>query len=1186
MQLGDVLDGKYRLTQALRSGGMGTVYVAERLALGDHVAVKIILPAQNTPIARARFLREAKAAARIRHPNVVQIFDFGEVEPDVPYFVMELLDGPTLDDELDANKRLLPARAIELFRQVCAAVEAGHRRGVLHRDLKPGNVMLPRMDDGREIVKVLDFGLARFTTELDPVQLTSPGALVGTYAYMAPEQVLNEEVGAAADVYALGVMLYEMVTGKPPYSAGSSFALMDKIVAGKFKPAKEIVPSLPDSIDAAIRAALARLPNDRPASPEALSAIVVEAGEAAAALGVADTLSDAIPRASVVTATHDASTLDKQRETHADFGTAAARFGAIETPTDEAPITRAGDWPDMDVFVCRDAELETLKSEYAAAVRGDGRLVVVVGDAGVGKTTLVRAFGSWAIEHGACVLTGRFFDYEGSRPAPFQTFLSMLASRCESVDTNDTSADERLAGLLGGTSTRGEVGVGDENDKWRVFAALSSEFERLATDGVLVLVFDDLQWAGRLHLELLAYLRRSLAGVKTLIVGTARDADVQRHSGSDLASWLRGLGAQRSGAVLAVRPFSADDVRTWLTTVFGRMRIRPIDVQRLEDATGGNPYYLYEVARHLVSSGGILRTQEGWECSELDRIALPETVSNAVRAKLHGLGERLRSVLEAAAVIGDQFRFETLLEATGLGEEELEALVDHALQQQLLGEDGVLRPDDYRFYSMTIRRVLYDELTARRRRRLHERVVRALEAVYADRPERVAGALCYHYHAVGAWAEALRWGLKAAEEAIARADMEAAQTVLARANDAAEGLAADGKPASPEATMRLDLLRGTMLSRLGHPEDAKSVLRRAAETACQLSYGAMHAEALLEYANCYLARGELEAGLRIAEEAARAAGAAGDRSRALAGRIVAGNVLRRLGRTVDAEERFEAILGVLSEKDPPASQSLVYQNLAWIRTQRGRFPEGQELAQRALDLARAAKDPIAQQQAYSTMAFVADESGDRESAVRLHEESLRLSRSLSFRRREGIDLANVGETYYRQGRYDRAMTNFEEALGIFVEIGDRACEGDCRVNLGRVLLTSGNHDGALTMLQNGLSICEATGRREYAAVANHYIGETHLERGAHADAREAFARALAIFTEIEWHDAWRSELGLARVAVAAGDTTAAWKHAQAAVASVERARAALPHTADYGRFAQQVEEVYRLREQLIDPKKC
>ena len=1177
MQIGDVLDGKYRLTRKLRSGGMGTVYIAERVALGDTVAIKIILSGQNTPIARARFLREAKAAARIRHPNVVQIFDFGEISADTPYFVMEHLDGPTLDEELGACGPLEAARALELFLPICAAIEAGHRRGVLHRDLKPGNVMLPRMDDGRQAVKVLDFGLARFTNDSETNQLTSPGALVGTYAYMAPEQVLGEAVTTACDVYSLGVLLYEMVTGKLPFAAASSFALMDKIVAGRYTPPEQIAEDLPLAIAEAIRSALVHDPERRPASAEALAALlggtVIPKQIAPEPDGTLLPVADA-PEVS------QRSTGETSRRTQVGL---AESHGTLDTPQGEAARTRSGEWPAMDGFVGRDAELETLKSEYGAAARADARLVVIVGDSGVGKSLLVRAFGAWARDRGACVMTGRFFGYEGSRPAPFQAFLTMLASRCDSRDgTSDPAADERLANLLGGTTTRGEGGgIGDENDKWRAFAAISAEFERMGADGPLVLVFEDLQWAGRLHLELIAYLKRTVAGGKTLIIGTARDADVQSHSGSDLSTWLLGLGSLRSCTVLSVKPFTSDDIRKWLTTVFDRIRIRPSDVRRLEAATGGNPYYLYEVARHLVSSGGIVRGLDGWECTELDQVALPETIANAVRAKLHGLGERMRGVAETAAVVGDHFRFETLREATGIGDEELEELVDMALRQQVFSEEGVTRPNDYRFYSSTIRRVLYDDLTTRRRMRLHANVVRALETVYGDQLDRVAGALCYHNHAIRKWKEALRWGLRAAEAAIARADVEAAQTVLARANDAAEGLSARAVPPSPEDAMRLDLLAGIVQLRIGHPQEAKPLLERAAETAKGLGAAAVQSDALLEFANCFLARGEIEEGVARAEEAARVAGAGGDRTRVLAARITAGNALRRLGRTTEAEERFEAIFGMISPKDPVALQSLVVQNLAWIRTQRGRFVDGLELAKRALDLARAAKDPVAQQQAFSTLAFVHDETGDRESALRLHAESLRISRALSFRRREGIDLANMGETLFRLERYDRALQHFEEALGIFVEIGDRACEGDCRVNVGRTLLSTGRSTEAFAMLASGLAMCEATGRREYVAVALYYTGEIHLERGEHVDARRAFERSRDIFVELEWHDAWRSEHGLARVAVAAGDFVAARRHINATIESVERARAALPKTADYGQFAREVEDVYRLRERVL-----
>ena len=1188
MKLGDVLDGKYRLVRQIRSGGMGSVYVADRIALGDTVAIKIILPEQNTETTRARFLREAQAAARIRHPNVVQIFDFGSSDAERPYIVMEYLDGPTLDDELQRHHRFASPRAITLFRSVCAAVEAGHRRGILHRDLKPGNVMLPRMDDGTEVVKVLDFGLARFTGETESMQLTSPGALLGTYAYMSPEQVLSERLGPPSDVFSLGTLLYEMVTGRLPFHAPSSYTLMDRIVSCKYTAPETIIPDVHPSISKAIAAALVRDPEARPASPESLMAIVDEVASAPSTVP-RENSGDAAPFAAAVapprdrapaTIMVDATTADDRHQTIAGVG-----------PPSNSPISgarrhpprpsRTSDRPDLSCFVGRDVQLEAIRAEYDADTPGESRVVVLVGEPGIGKSTVARAFGDRVRDEGALVLSARFFDYEGTRQAPFEPILDMLASPRNSVDRRSTlSAEERIAAILGSTTARAEGGIPDESEKWRAFAAIAEELARLAEGRRLVLVFDDLQWAGRLHLELIGYLKRTLADRRIFILGTARDAETQRHSGSDLATWLLGQGALRSCAVVPVTSFTGESVRAWMTAVFGRIRIRALDVQRLTEATGGNPYYLSEIVRQLVGAGTIRRGADSWECAGLDRVFLPETISNAVRAKLLTLDEGIRPILETAAVIGDQFRFDTLRAATGLEDETLEAVIDIGLRQQVISEDGVSRPDDYRFFTKIIRRVLYDDLTARQRRKLHERVVGALERVHAGHLDRIAGALCYHYHAVGRWAETLRWGLDAGEAAMLRSDIDAAEKSLLHAKEAIENLRSDNASVDASAAMRIDLLRGTMLARLGRPEEAKALLHSAVDAAARSKARAVHADALLEYAQCFLARGDLEKGMAIAEESAVVAGAAGDRARAIAARIIAGNVLRRLGRTTEAEERFEAILGMLSDRDPLSLQSLAYQNMAWIRASRGAFEEGAEMAGRALDLADGARDPIAQQQAYSTLAMVRDKLGDYEASLRLQENSLRLSRALSMRRREGIDLANMGEALYFLERFEEALAYFEDGLAIFIEIGDRACEGDCRVNVGRAMLACQRDDEALAMLDRGRSICEETGRREYSALGLYYTAEAYLRKKEYSAASRAFERSQKIYVELELHDSWRPELGLARVALASGDRETARKHLDAAASSVERARAALRPSDDSVRFAEEVADVARLRAEL------
>ena len=187
---------------------------------------------------------------------------------------------------------------------------------------------------------------------------------------------------------------------------------------------------------------------------------------------------------------------------------------------------------------------------------------------------------------------------------------------------------------------------------------------------------------------------------------------------------------------------------------------------------------------------------------------------------------------------------------------------------------------------------------------------------------------------------------------------------------------------------------------------------------------------------------------------------------------------------------------------------------------------------------------------------------------------------MCIRDSEGIDLANMGEALYFLERFEEALAYFEDGLAIFIEIGDRACEGDCRVNVGRAMLACQRDDEALAMLDRGRSICEETGRREYSALGLYYTAEAYLRKKEYSAASRAFERSQKIYVELELHDSWRPELGLARVALASGDRETARKHLDAAASSVERARAALRPSDDSVRFAEEVADVARLRAEL------
>jgi serine/threonine protein kinase len=255
-----VLAARYRIERPLGQGGMASVYLAHDEELDRPVALKIL--ADNLvgdATFRDRFEREARLAARLSHPNVVRVFDVGESDGR-PFIVMEYVEGDTLADELGRHGPLPPDRAVELALQICSGLAAAHASGLVHRDVKPRNLLL--RPDG--VLKIADFGIARAA---ESTRLTEIGTILGTAAYLAPEQAQGLEATPAADLYSVGAVLYELLTGRVPYTATSLVELITKQQAGPPAPIAEV----PASLELAVIRCLEPDPSERPASAGALA---------------------------------------------------------------------------------------------------------------------------------------------------------------------------------------------------------------------------------------------------------------------------------------------------------------------------------------------------------------------------------------------------------------------------------------------------------------------------------------------------------------------------------------------------------------------------------------------------------------------------------------------------------------------------------------------------------------------------------------------------------------------------------------------------------------------------------------------------------------------------------------------------------------------------------------------------
>ncbi|MFO0756728.1 MAG: serine/threonine-protein kinase [Byssovorax sp.] len=275
---GDVLGDRYRLIERIAEGGMGAVWRAEGLSLGWDVAIKLLHGELRSPDSAARFAREAKAAVVLEHPSIVRVFDFGETRYGEPYLVMELIRGESLADLMDLRGRFTETAAVQMMLPIADALVAAHGRGIVHRDLKPGNIVMSTQgDDGARLPKLVDFGLAIRTNSAIRDRITLAGEIIGSPGYMAPEQsVSGLEIGAAADIWAFSVVLYEMVTGIGPFARANEHASIAAVLHEEPKPTTDLLPETDGDLWRIIRRGLQKEPKERWASMADMRAELIE----------------------------------------------------------------------------------------------------------------------------------------------------------------------------------------------------------------------------------------------------------------------------------------------------------------------------------------------------------------------------------------------------------------------------------------------------------------------------------------------------------------------------------------------------------------------------------------------------------------------------------------------------------------------------------------------------------------------------------------------------------------------------------------------------------------------------------------------------------------------------------------------------------------------------------------------
>ncbi len=1058
--IGDRL-GPYRIDRELGSGGMGKVYAAvveERapgIATGTRVALKVVhAHLLETPGFFKRFLREAEIGKAVVHENVVRTFDcdavvLGGVQHH--FLVMEYVEGQTLRSLLAELERVPEELCRHIGREVAKGLAAIHAAGVVHRDVKPENVLITK----DHVVKLMDLGVARLHDEA--LRLSRSGAFVGSVHYAAPECFVRggQDVDGRADLHALGLVLYELASGTNPYFADDLPQILSRILHEAPRRLGDVNPQLSPLFEEIVHCLLEKKAEARFADATSLLR-VLEEGESSAWW--------------------------------------KARARAIRAVT-HRPLRRIR-IPRETAVYGREVEIARLRALYGKARAGEGQVVLVEGEAGIGKSRLVDELVG-RLQRDGEDFHFLFGDYPPNGAATASgAFSSAYREQfgedgCAGYLPQSPILVPAFDALLRGESAPSGVEPLTKDSLQTCFVQAT---RTLAAERTTVILVDDLHFAPEEGRALFASLALAVPGLRVLLVGTMRPGIAE--------SWWAGLERFSHTTRLAPQRLAAKDLVVLMEDAFRSKALAESLGLQIILRSDGNPFFAFEIIRGLREGQLITQNDDGtWVSTRaIDVIQIPSSVRELVDAQVANLEEDDRDLLDVACCAG--FEFDPILVGGALGVPRIPLLKRFA---QIERAHRLVRAAgrSYVFDHHQVQEALYASLHVQLREEYHGALAVALETQHgaaAKDPASLDGSvcvdLCEHFLKGARGVRAARY-LAAAQTHLEKGYLNAQAIALAERALAMPGLLAGLARAS--ALLRLCGVKGP-LDRLG---------RRARQ-----EEAAREAEGLAEAAGDEVLRGQAAHAL--------------------------GGVLWRTSRFAEAEAALRRSLEIARTRGDRQAEARATHSLGSSFYLQDRHAEAREHLEAALALHRALSDRLGEANAIANLGNVFASQGEFAAARDRFERALALYRELGDRQGQATATGSLGAVLWYQGRLAAAREHLEPAIALHRELGDRQGEADSTMNLGNLLLTEGRLPQARDGYEKSLGLFGEIGDRQGVAAATGNLGSVLSAAGRLAEARTYQERTLALSREAGARFAEGFALqALGTLADEAGDTAAA-----------------------------------------------